>query len=127
MGIGFVIIFWAIIGSIVLTSYLLLSHLGKKSSRTLLVKKERESKFFKGSSPSRAALNFLTLKMESQWPGIAAGAAFAAPRGLLKGEACNHMGIASALATLMPMINPMTAIVRAPSQCQSGRMMSPGW
>ncbi|MBA2734049.1 MAG: hypothetical protein H0U54_14360 [Acidobacteria bacterium] len=39
MGIGFVIIFWAIIGSIVLASYLLLSHLGKKSSRALLVKK----------------------------------------------------------------------------------------
>jgi len=39
MGIGFVTIFWAIIGSIVLASYLLLSHLGKNSSRALLLRK----------------------------------------------------------------------------------------
>ena len=39
MGIGFVIIFWAAVGSIILASYLLLSHLGKKSSRALLLRK----------------------------------------------------------------------------------------
>ncbi len=39
MGIGFVIIFWVIVGSIIMASYVLLSHLGKKSSRALLLRK----------------------------------------------------------------------------------------
>jgi hypothetical protein len=39
MGIGFVIIFWALVGSIILASYLLLSHFGRQSSRALLLRK----------------------------------------------------------------------------------------
>src|SRR3712207_2284475 len=39
MGTGFVIMFWAIVGGILLASYLLLSHLGKKSSLAELLKK----------------------------------------------------------------------------------------
>lgn len=39
MGIGLVIAFWAMIGSIILASYLLLSRLGKRSPHALLLKK----------------------------------------------------------------------------------------